>query len=58
LTFSGASNPASGASPPPPPKKTLKCKRGFVKKKVKNRETCVKKPKKTSKAKKPAKRRK
>jgi hypothetical protein len=44
LTFAGAGNLA-----PPPPKKvtnkTVKCKKGLVKKKVKKRQTCVKKPK-------------
>jgi WD40-like Beta Propeller Repeat len=55
-TFSGAGNPA-----PPPTvvikvtKKATKCKRGFVKKKVKKTETCVRKPKKKqNKAKKSA----
>jgi NHL repeat len=54
-TFSGPGN----VSPPPPavvkPKaKVVKCKKGEVKKKVKKKETCVKKPKEKSKAKKSA----
>ena len=52
-TFSGAGNLAA---PPPavvkPKTKTVKCKRGFLKKKVKKKETCVKKKK--AKAKKSA----
>jgi hypothetical protein len=51
-TFAGTGNPA----PAPKPavvvkKKVVKCKRDFVKKKIKKKETCVKKPKKKSKAK-------
>jgi hypothetical protein len=55
-TFSGPGD----VTPPPSTvvktvtKKTLTCKKGFVKKKVKKKEECVKKPKKKSKAKKSA----
>jgi hypothetical protein len=55
LTFTGAGNLAAAAPPPAGKtvtKKAAKCKRGFVKKKVKKKETCVKQPKKRSKAKK------
>jgi hypothetical protein len=55
-TFNGLGNLIS-----PPPAivkkvtaKTVTCKKGFVKKKVKNKQVCVKKPKKKSKAKKSA----
>jgi hypothetical protein len=52
-TFSGAGDLAA---PPPavvkPKPKTVKCKRGFLKKKVKKKEACVKRKK--AKAKKPA----
>lgn len=57
-TFSGPGNSASAAAPAagPPPKKvtkkTVKCKEGFVRKKVKTKQVCVKKPKKAKKAKK------
>jgi hypothetical protein len=54
-TFSGPGNLA----PPPPPvikkvtKKTVTCKKGFVKKKIKKKETCTKaKSKKSKRAKK------
>jgi hypothetical protein len=58
VTFHGASGNVP-ASPPPPPvktvtKKTVKCKAGFVEKKVKSKEQCVKKPRKKAKAKKSA----
>ena len=55
-TLASSGNLAS--EPPPPPKivtKTVKCKQGFVRKKVKTKTECVKKPKKKSKAKKSAK---
>ncbi len=44
-TFSGEGNVAPQAGPPAKPavkKKTVKCKRGFVKRKVKKQEQCVK----------------
>jgi hypothetical protein len=47
-TFSGPGNPAPYVAPPPP-KKTVKCKKNFVKKKVKKKETCVKRKSKKSK---------
>jgi hypothetical protein len=54
LTSSLAGNLVSQAPPPTPKiaKKTVKCRKGLVKKRVKKKETCVKKPKKKSKAKK------
>lgn len=57
-TFSGPGNPAGGTSSPPPPpvktvtKKTVKCRKGLVKKKVKKEQQCVKKPKPSRRAKK------
>jgi DNA-binding beta-propeller fold protein YncE len=53
-TFSGAGNPAPAtpAIVEKVTKKTVKCKRGEVKRKVKKKEECVKKPKNKSKAKK------
>ena len=50
VTFNGTGN-----FPPPVPTKkvttkTVKCKKGFVKKKVKKKESCIKKPKKKTKA--------
>jgi hypothetical protein len=54
-TFSGPGNVAPPSPAVVKPKaKVTKCKRGYVKKKVKKKETCVKKPKKRSKAKKSA----
>jgi hypothetical protein len=54
LTSSLAGNLVSQAPPTTPKiaKKTVKCRKGLVKKRVKKKETCVKKPKKKSKAKK------
>jgi DNA-binding beta-propeller fold protein YncE len=53
-TFSGAGNPAPAtpAIVEKVTKKTVKCGRGEMKKKVKKKEECVKKPKNKSKAKK------
>jgi hypothetical protein len=53
-TFSGPGNITPEVAPPPKKitTKTVKCKKGYVKKKVKKNEECVKKPKKKSKAKK------
>jgi len=54
-TFSGPGNPTPAVAPPPPKKattKAVKCKRGYVKKKVKKKQECVKsKSKKAKKAK-------
>jgi hypothetical protein len=57
LTFNGAGNLAPGGGPSNPPtkvtKKTVRCRRGFTRKKTKKKETCVKRPvKKSKKAKK------
>ena len=58
-TFNGPGNltppPPLVPSKPKPKSKTVKCKRGFVKKKVKKKELCVKKKSKKTKAKKSAK---
>jgi hypothetical protein len=58
VTFDGTGNFPGGAGTNPvivkPKPKPVKCKKGDVKKKVKKREECVKKPKKRSKAKKSA----
>jgi DNA-binding beta-propeller fold protein YncE len=51
-TFSGAGNLAPPAAPPPAKPKPLKCKRGFVKHKVKGKTRCV--PKRAHKARKSA----
>jgi hypothetical protein len=58
-TFSGPGNITPGVAPPPKKivTKTLKCKRGLVRKKVKKKEICIKKSKKSA-AKKSAKGRK
>ena len=53
-TLASSGNVAS-PSPPPVVKKTATCKKGFVKKKVKTKTECFKKPKKKSKAKKSSK---
>ena len=50
-TLSSSGNLAGEAPPPPVVKKTVTCKKGFVKKKVKTKTECIKKPKKKSKAK-------
>jgi hypothetical protein len=53
LTLSSSGN-VTPESPPSPPRKTttktLKCKKNFVRKKVKKKEVCIKRPKKKSKA--------
>ncbi len=56
-TYSGPGNPASAGQTTTTTKtatkvtkKTVKCKRGFVRKKVKKREACVKRPKKAKKS--------
>ena len=56
LTFTGPGDLVSELSPPPTKtvtkKAATKCKQGYVRKKVKKKETCVKKPKKSKPAKK------